>query len=69
MTRVLKNELTHLQNNIEEIRQEGDSSQREESVTKAIDEESDKQGNVQKLVNQYQPTWVQVGQVKMSQIS
>ena len=53
MTRVLKNELTHLQNNIEEIRQEGDSSQREESVTKAIDEESDKQGNVQKLVNQY----------------
>ena len=66
MTRVLKNELTHLQNNIEEIRQEGDSSQREESVTKAIDEESDKQGNVQKLVNQYQPTWVQVGQVKMS---
>ena len=44
------NELTHLQNNIEEIRQERDSSQREESVTKEIDEESDKQGNVQKLV-------------------
>ena len=31
MTRVLQNEL---QNNIEEIRQERDSSQREESVTK-----------------------------------
>ena len=49
--------------NIEENRQERESSQRVESVTKAIDEESNKQGNVQKLVNQYQPTWVQVGQV------
>ena len=39
--------------NIEENRQERESSQRVESVTKAIDEESNKQGNVQKLVNQY----------------